>query len=59
MKQEGYGADYQYPHDFEDHYVEVNYFPEDMKQKKYYKPGDFGKEKQFKEWLNKLWKGRK
>jgi putative ATPase len=59
MKQEGYGSDYKYPHDFDNHFIEVNYFPEGMKPKTYYKPTEFGKEKQFKEWLSKLWKNRK
>ncbi len=59
MKDEGYGLDYKYPHDFDNHFVEVNYFPEGMKEKAYYKPGDFGKEKQFKEWLGKIWKKRR
>jgi len=56
MKDEGYGLDYKYPHEYDEHFVEVNYFPDGMNPKSYYKPGEFGKEKQFKEWLSKIWK---
>jgi putative ATPase len=47
MKDEGYGADYKYPHDFENHFVEQDYFPAKMPPKVYYKPTTHGKEKYF------------
>ena len=56
MKNEGYGENYKYPHNFEDHFVEENYFPVDMKPKIYYKPTTFGKEKIFLERLKYFWK---
>lgn len=56
MKDEGYGNNYKYPHDFPGHFVDENYFPSELEPKAYYKPGNFGKEKQFKEKLEKLWK---
>lgn len=59
MKQEGYGIGYKYPHDFEDHFVDENYFPVGMKPKVYYKPTQFGKEKNFSERLKYFWKGKK
>ncbi len=55
MKQEGYGKEYKYPHDFPDNFVSENYFPNNFPPKKYYNPGSFGKEKQFKERLERLW----
>ncbi len=58
MKQEGYGAGYKYPHDFDGHFVEENYFPKGHKEKPYYKPGNFGKEKNFKDRLENLWTKR-
>lgn len=58
MKKEGYGKDYKYPHSFDEHFVKENYFPEGMKEKAYYKPGDFGKEKFFKERLQNIWTDR-
>ncbi len=58
MKKEGYGAEYKYPHDFDQHFVREHYFPEDMAPKKFYNPGNFGREKSFQERLRVLWPGR-
>jgi putative ATPase len=58
MKQEGYGESYQYPHSFDNHFVSDNYFPDGTKPTAYYKPGDYGKEKVFKERLEQYWKDR-
>ncbi|NTW69888.1 MAG: replication-associated recombination protein A [Chlorobiaceae bacterium] len=55
MKQEGYGAGYQYPHSYPGHFIEQNYFPEGMEAKPYYRPGDEGREKYLKERLSQLW----
>ncbi len=30
MKQEGYGADYLYPHDYPEHFIKQNYLPEEL-----------------------------
>ena len=57
MKKLGYGKDYKYPHNFDFHFVNQEYFPEGVKNKKYYQPGDFGFEKEIKkrlEWWYKL-----
>lgn len=59
MKEEGYGKDYKYPHSFEGHFVYEDYFPDGMNPKKYYIPGVFGKEGKFKDYLDKIWPGRK
>lgn len=59
MKKEGYGMGYRYPHDFDNHFVEENYFPENIASKTYYNPTDFGKEKNFKERLKFFWKNKK
>ena len=60
MKDLGYGKDYKYPHDFPDHFVDETYLPENLKNRKYYWPTDFGFEKEIKkrlEWWRKK-KGR-
>ncbi len=57
MKKLGYGKDYKYPHDFPYGYVAQNYFPDGVKRKKFYKPKEFGFEKEIKkriEWWEKL-----
>jgi putative ATPase len=56
MKDLGYGKDYKYPHDFPDHFVDETYLPENLKDRKYYQPTDFGFEKEIKkrlEWWEK------
>ncbi len=56
MKDLGYGKDYQYPHDHPDHFVDETYLPENLKNRKYYRPTDFGFEKEIKkrlEWWEK------
>jgi len=56
MKGLGYGKNYKYPHDFPDHFVDEVYLPENLKDRKYYYPTDFGFEKEIKkrlEWWRK------
>jgi putative ATPase len=52
-KKAGFGADYKYPHNFEDGFVPQEYFPKAMK-KKYYNPKEIGSEKILKHYLQKL-----
>jgi putative ATPase len=59
MKKEGYHKGYKYPHDYENNFVEEHYFPDGMVPKSYYHPSGFGKEKQFRDWLKKIWSKRK
>jgi putative ATPase len=56
MKDLEYGKEYKYSHQFDDHFVEQQYLPDNLKEKIYYKPTDIGKEKEIRERLNKLWK---
>ena len=53
-KQLGWGANYQYPHDFAGHYVREEYLPEAIRGHKYYKPSDSGHEGEIAERLAKL-----
>jgi putative ATPase len=46
MKQMGYGAGYQYPHDFEGHYVAENYLPEKLRGERFYRPSGSGWERE-------------
>jgi len=57
MKELDYGKNYQYDHDSEQHYSYQRYFPEQMQDKEYYKPGKFGFEKEIEkrlQWWLKL-----
>jgi len=44
-KQLGWGAGYQYPHDFAGHYVREEYLPDAVRGHKYYQPSDSGHER--------------
>ena len=56
MKDLSYGKEYKYAHDFQNHFVEENYLPVEMKGKQYYFPTENGQEKNLKERLKFLWK---
>jgi len=59
MKDIGYGRDYKYSHDYEGHFVEQGYLPEELKNRIYYKPTDIGKEIEHKKYLEKVWRKRR
>ena len=52
-KKAGFGADYEYPHKFEDGFVVQEYLPAEAR-KKYYRPKDAGFEKNIGRYLQKL-----
>jgi putative ATPase len=58
MKELGYGKDYKYPHDYPEHFVDETYLPDNLKNRKYYFPTDFGFEKEIKKRLE-WWQKRK
>lgn len=58
MKELDYGKDYKYAHDFENNFVEDNYFPQALKQKQFWQPQNNASENKIKEWMNLLWKNR-
>jgi putative ATPase len=59
MKELGYGSEYKYAHDYQNHFVEENYLPEELVGKQFYIPTEQGQEKKIKEWLKSLWKKKK
>jgi putative ATPase len=58
MRQMGYGAGYQYPHNFDGHYVVEEYLPETLRGRRYYRPSDSGIEAQIRERLER-WRAKK
>ena len=50
----GHGIGYQYAHDYPNHYAHQQYLPDEIKNARYYEPGDLGKEKEIKAWLQQL-----
>ncbi|MEM6535994.1 MAG: replication-associated recombination protein A, partial [Pseudomonadota bacterium] len=54
MKDQGYGAGYEYDHDAKGRFSGQNYFPEGMARPVFYAPAGEGREKQIAERL-KVW----
>lgn len=46
--------EYKYPHDFKNHWVDQQYLPSELKNTKYYYPGENKNEKAFDEYLKKI-----
>lgn len=47
-------TEYLYPHNYENHYVDQEYLPEELRGKKYYNPTEMGYEKKIKNYLKNL-----
>lgn len=58
MKNLGYGKDYKYAHNYDEHVVAQEHLPKELLGKRYYTPSDSGHEKEIKERL-KFWDERK
>lgn len=56
MNDLGYGKDYRYSHNYDQHFVEQQYLPDGVKDKLYYRPTEIGEEKSIRERLNAWWK---
>ena len=54
MKKMGFGSAYQYPHEFEGHWVRQQYLPDALVGRRFYAPGDSGAEKELKKRLEDL-----
>ena len=59
MEELGYGKNYKYSHNYENHFTEQQYLPDELKDKIYYEPTEIGREKILKERLESLWKKRR
>ena len=53
MKELGYGKEYKYDHDFEDHIAEQDHLPDALRDKQYYEPTEIGYEQRIREYLEK------
>lgn len=58
LKQLHYGEEYKYSHDYDGHFVEQQYLPDNLKERIYYQPTDNGMERAIRERLNQLWRSR-
>ena len=55
MKDMGYGKDYKYSHDYDDHFAPMQNLPESVRGHRYYEPGNQGDEQAAAERLKRLW----
>lgn len=58
MKQEGYGQNYQYAHDFDQNFVDQEFMPDQLKGLKLYDPGHNAREDELRTRLKALWKSK-
>ncbi len=55
MKNQGYGADYQYSHDYAGNFSAQEYLPEAIQGTAFYEPGNNQRENELRNYLRKLW----
>jgi len=58
MKQEGYGKDYQYAHQFPGNFIEQEFLPDSLSGTRYYDPGKNPREDEIRQWLKNRWKDK-
>ncbi|MBS1491376.1 MAG: replication-associated recombination protein A [Bacteroidetes bacterium] len=56
MKDMGYGKNYQYAHDYENNFINMEFMPDKIKGSKFYEPGKNVREEELKNFLKKMWK---
>lgn len=56
MRNMGYGKDYQYAHDHPGHFVEQDFLPPSLKDRRYYQPTEEGSEKEIVDRLKEWWR---
>ncbi len=58
MKDIGYGDGYKYAHDYDNNFAEQEFLPDKIKGTRFFDPGNNAREKELRERLKKLWKGK-
>ncbi len=58
MKDVGYGKHYKYSHDYDEHFIEQDFLPEEIKNSIYYDPTEIGREAALKKYLDRKWTKR-
>lgn len=59
MKDLGYKKGYKYAHSYEDHFVEDDFLPEEIRDRIYYEPAEIGREAGLKKYLDARWKKKR
>lgn len=55
MKQLGYGNNYKYAHNYEGNFVEQQFLPDELKEKRIWQPQPNAAEQRHVDWMNHLW----
>jgi len=55
MKELGYGQHYKYAHDYEQNFVQQEFLPEEIKNKKFFEPGNNARENEMRKNLKNMW----
>ena len=58
MKELYHGKNYQYAHDHENHFVDMEFLPKDLEGFRFYEPGENTKESQIRKFLKFRWKDK-
>ena len=58
MKDLGYGEEYQYAHDYDQNFVDLEYLPDEISGNVFYEPGDNKREEVIRKFLGIRWKGK-
>lgn len=58
MKELGYGEEYQYAHDFDNHFVAQEFLPKEISGTAFYNPSEYSREKDLKLFLKERWKDK-
>jgi putative ATPase len=58
MKDLGYHKGYKYAHDYDEHFVELQYLPDKLLKTRIWQMQDNPQENKMTEYVRKLWKGR-
>lgn len=58
MKELNYGKNYQYAHDFDNNFVNMEFLPEKIKGTKFYEPGKTAREEEHRRFLKERWKDK-
>ena len=58
MKNLDYGKGYQYAHDFEGNFVNMEFLPDNLRGTKFYEPGNNAREEELRKYLRVRWKDK-
>lgn len=58
MEDLDYGKNYKYSHNYKDNFAEQEFLPKEIKNTKFYDPGNNARENSFREFLKKRWKDK-